>query len=287
MADFTVVNSSAMAINAPIKSITHIAIKENTNFLKQHTDLELLQAVTTFVANGTYNKPAGFEANDTILALIWAGGGSGAVSNGGGTNTTTGGGGGGFLAVAIPYSNVSASTSVVVGSGGGLVSRSAGGGASNGIAGSDSSFGLFGATGGAAGVYVSTTPEQPGVSGGFVKYNGFIAPQVDRFAGSSRGASTVGNLYPKPLGLGSAGGGSFAMSSGSTVNTNFLAGGTYLGGAGGNAGNDGVNGTAPGGGGGAANRNGGSGNSNGQGARGEVRIYVLRGRVSPQQFLGI
>lgn len=199
--------------------------------------------VETFTTSGTFTK----EDDDYFYFVeLWGGGGGGrnvTVSNTG----QTGGGGGGYAFRFLSPSELSATETVTVGSGG---NGGASGGANYGDTGGTSSFGsLVSALGGNP---LGTTPTFGMGGGGHVAGTGGF---------SSGGGGTGGNAAPTGSGGGGGGG------------SNAGQGGISSRGGNGGAGNNiastkADDGTAPGGGGGASGNDGGAGN----GARGEVRV---------------
>ena len=252
----------------------------------------------SFTTNGTWSKPAGLAGTEVVLIQLWGGGGGGGGGPAG--NVAGGGGGGGFAEFRVPLSALGTTETVTVGLGG------TGGTNSNGTAGGNSVFGtgaytaygggpgLTGGTlhggggGGALSVGANATGGQPSV------------PQITTNAtqtavnfGGGAGGNSAGGANSRPGGAsvyggagggssygvggrsiyGGGGGGGSSDAGGSTAGGASTYGGA--GGAGGLSGGTqtGTAGSAPGGGGGASYN---SGNKAGDGARGEVRVWVIK-----------
>lgn len=228
-------------------------------------------------ADQTWNKPAGFSADQIVTFEAWGAGGGGARADGG--NDAGGGGGGAYVRKEVRYADVASSIVITIGVGGGgrvgsqgngsagtstvitgVVTARAGGG------GGASTSGNSGGGGGGGEVQGGGTANGGGAGGAVGGGDGSVpansnAKSIWGGGGGNGGAVTGGNAV-----YGGAGGG------GSTSTTGGGAGVSLLGGAGGNGGTGGTNtaGTAPGGGGG-----GGGNTTNGKdGARGEVRIRI-------------
>lgn len=266
MATWTNVPDSNLEPGDPIRSVDIIAIKENTVYNYQHTTLEIL-AQQTFTTPGTttWTKPGGFDATDSVVAVMIGGGGSGGIDVG---NPGGGGGGGGVCVVSIPYASVASTVSVTVGSGGAAVT-----GQSNGIIGGKSTFGTYaGASGGQGGTLGGV--RGPG-GGALLNTTNDVTNLIN---GGSGRSGTDGSFYDGFTG----GGGGFV-----TSNTYYIGVTSPFFGSGGNGATwpsgAATAGSAPGGGGGAG---GSSTNVSGAGARGEVQVYVVRGKVSANTFLG-
>jgi len=147
-------------------------------------------SVQTFVAGGTWTKPAGVS---TIVVEVVGGGGGGA---GGATGEYgSAGGGGGYSKKLIDVTAI-ASETVTIGAAG-----AAGATASNGGAGGDSSFGAHATADGGAGGTYSTTSNFGGLGG--VAASGDINIQGERGDSSDSTAdSVVGGGGGTPLGFG-------------------------------------------------------------------------------------
>lgn len=243
-----------------------------------------------FTASGTWTKPAGLTGNEMVVVQAWGagGGGGGGTAGGGGA----GGGGGTYSEIKLRASDLGSTVTVTIGAagtgttgsggiggsttfgtlltafggGGGQVSTGAnteGGGGGGGVLGAGSSG--SGATGGAGGspaggaATVDSGFGGGGGSGGNSAWGGGGGGQD---AAGTSGSSGGATLY------GGGGGGGGGTSVGA-------AGGTSKYGGNGGAGTTGVGtgGTAPAGGGGGGATNGATG---GAGARGEVRVWVIK-----------
>jgi hypothetical protein len=248
-----------------------------------------------FTTSGTWTKPVGFNATDTVVALVIGAGGSGAAVWGDQTSGTTasGGGGGGVGVFTKSYGDIAGSVAVTVGSGGAAVSRSSLG-VALGNAGGASSFDGNSAAGGRGGlgVQVESLISLGGLGGGSQRQPGNATGNNGLTLSGGNGRSGRSDTVTEPIlwGLTGGGGGAgyiFNVSTGDinrSQNYPALTGCLY------GAGGDGAAvtasaGSAPGGGGGAASRRGSV--TSGAGARGEVRIYVVRGSVTGQQLLGV
>jgi hypothetical protein len=265
MATWTNVPDSNLEPGDPIRSVDIIAIKENTVYNREHTILDILNS-QTFTASTTWTRPGGFDATDSVIAIVIGGGGSGGM---GYADIASGGGGGGVAVVSIPYGTVTSTVSVTVGLGGAAVA----GGTANGNPGGISGFGSYiRASGGRGGFGGSAAT---GVGGGpLINANSNISSIVN--GGNGRTQDTT-----LPDGY-TGGGGAFNTSNQfyiGVVSSYFGSGGnaaTWTSGAA-------TAGSAPGGGGGA----GGSFTTvSAAGARGEVRVYIVRGKVPANIFLG-
>jgi len=231
-----------------------------------------------FTSSGTWNKPSGLSPYAIVKVQVWGAGG-------GGKNTVQGGGGGGgsYVERWFQLSELGASETVTVGTGG------AGGvGAADGSAGGNSSFGsLVTAYGGAGGNGTFNGGGGGGVTGAGSAATGGNPSFSSSNLGGGSGSVASGSVLKHSVygggggGLGnsgatSLGGDSIYGGGGGGGNTNVLAAGgtSVFGGAGGSSPVSGAgnNGTAPGGGGGASNAAGA-----GNGALGEVRVTVFAG----------
>jgi hypothetical protein len=264
MAIFTNVPDTNLEPGDPIRSVDIIAIKENTVYNREHTILDILNS-QTFTSSTTWTRPGGFDATDSVIAVVIGGGGSGGTEF---ATFSSGGGGGGVAIVSIPYGTVTSTVSVTIGGGGAAVFNT-----NNGNAGGTSAFGSYirasGGRGGFGGLAAT------GVGGGpLINANSNISSIVN--GGNGRTQDTT-----LPDGY-TGGGGAF------NSNNQFYIGvvSSYFG-SGGNAATWSTGaataGSAPGGGGGAG---GSSTNASGAGARGEVRVYVVRGKVPANALLG-
>ena len=170
--------------------------------------VELLQE-DIITASGTWTKAAGFDADDTVMIFLTAGGGSGGVSY----VTTdsmaaTGGASGGCVVTAIRYADVPSSAfTLVVGAGGAATTRSTAGGAAGATGGVttlalDSEQIIFNCQGG-----------NPGANGGVFGDATKITREQEFFASTT----VVGYGF-----------GSYATSNISDIYTAFQNGGTLL-----------------------------------------------------------
>jgi hypothetical protein len=251
-----------------------------------------------FTANGTWTKPTtGIRATDTVLVVAWGGGGSGGVAtNSGGANQAiaTGGGGGGFVHRTFRAFQLGATEPVVVGAGGTAVSRNAAGNTS-GNAGGFSQFGIFiQAFGGEGGLGTNSNGATiKGGEGGGINIDGKVLSTAAAVPGDWAGGThdtvvnglAVGVAGAQARGAMFAGGsGGASQLTGSGVATFGAGGVSVFGGNGGMGGQNpvtgpstGLAGFAPGGGGGGAVTTAAFLATSGAGARGEVRVYVIRG----------
>jgi hypothetical protein len=257
--------------------------------------LGLIEILDTqiFTASGTWTKPSGVSADDTLILAVIGGGGSGATFKFNGRITASGGGGGGVMLCNFKVGDLPSTVAVTVGAGGAAVQVTASSGSSVGNPGGTSSFGtLVSATGGSGGRIAgadSGVATALGASGGiawFLSTNATTG-NMNSFGGRSRDA-TSGGATVTDIHAGLTGGGGGSGNNGSTAATlNDEAATGCLFGDGGNGGRiSASDGVAPGGGGGGST----SHNTNtisGAGARGEVQCYIVRGRVSASTFYGI
>ena len=207
----------------------------------------------TFIASDNFIKPPGYSK---FQGMIWAGGAGGQKVN---SSSVQGGGGGGSFPFDIPASILSASSPVIVGSGGAPSTT-------NGVqyAGGNSSFGGITVKGGdqnyGGSVYVTDR------SG-----NLFMYQQNDAFGFPQ--SNTQNTIYGGlSVGAANEGGTIYGGACGGMVGSNLLKapGRSIFGGGGGIASfaGNGTDGQAPGGGGGATQ----TGAQSGAGGRGQVEI---------------
>lgn len=276
----TIINSTSISTN----TISHGA---NTYVTLGFTNLFSNSQIFTTTGWNVWTKPAGLGNNDIIKIELWGAGGGG--------NNNCGGGGGGYATYAIPARAVNATCNVYVGNGG--ISQFNGAGsrfyinvshyvlAGGGQGGAQGGFSYGGGGGGSLTVgnndwSDSTDLLNPSYGGGHG-----VGPQLgdvlfdilsrDSFGmGGGAGANTAGQAGGNSVfgggggsvttgvgGFSTKGGGGGAGTTGSTANTTIF---------GGKGGNSSVAPTAPGGGGAGSN------SLNTTGARGEVRVTVIK-----------
>lgn len=220
-------------------------------------------ALDTFTASGTWTKPAATLPTDLIVVDMWDGGGSGAV----GQSAAPGGAGGNFNRFEFLAGKLSATEAVVIGAGGAVVAASV---TVPGLAGGLSTFKGFGSKQAPGVAVAAAVPGAAPVAGICISQDmadrgglcatslvAVTSPPTSFFAGAQGGNIDAGAVRTPSVSLAGGNGGT-AVSAGSAVA---------------------VAGVAPGGGGGAAS--GGSGTrTSGAGARGEVRVYVIRGALT-------
>lgn len=215
-------------------------------------------ALDTFAASGTWNKPAEVEPGDLIVIDMWDGGGSGARH---GSNSVSGGAPGIWHRFEFSADALPSSAPVVIGAGG------AASGATTGNPGGMSSFNGLGSYsapgGGASNSTVGNTVPTAGVPFGAGKIP--LSEVAETVAANAAGRHSVF--------CAGQGGGAINLGGGAPgISVVGGDGGTAADGSG-TAGD----GQVPGGGGGAAR---GAVALSGAGARGEVRVYVIRGALS-------
>ena len=244
------------------------AVGTNTTQLATTAFVQAASGYTanTFTSSGTWTKPAGTPANAMIRVEMWGGGGGGCRI--GSDNFAGGGGGGAFSTYTFLASEVGSTVSVTVGAGGNGRATSTG----NGGNGGSSSFGsLITAYGGGGGLQNNNGAANGGGGGGQLSA-GSGATQGS-FGGDMYGGGMGGGPSSDTVGSqnsvygGGGGGGCY------TPTPTFQTGGTskFAGNGGRSAsGVAGADGQIPAGGGGCGvNQNG------GDGARGEVRVWVI------------
>lgn len=228
-----------------------------------------------FTTNGTWSKPAGLTGNEVVLVQVWGGGGAGGTMSAG-SDKASGGGGGAFAQFQFKAGDLGSTVAVVVGAASSTSGNSssfggrsvAGGGQGTGGSGTNKT----GATGGSAFPFAGTAPAGwAGAAGGGAGLVGASTVYGGGGGGGSNGNGSTGAGAGGNSMYGGGGGGG-ACDTGAAC-----AGGTsYQGGAGGQGAGTGTGpgtaGSAPGGGGGGGF---GSGGTGGQGARGEVRVWVI------------
>lgn len=233
-----------------------------------------------FTSSGTWYKPEGLSGNESVIVELWGGGGGSNIDY-------AGGGGGGYFRAVVKASELGATESVTVGAGGSTTTS-----------GGTSTFSGFSAYGG--GKAILSTDYLGGGGGGSYEIGGTGSASTSGKGGDGRitvgpagvapstagtssradsGGSGACSLYGTAPGRkggtalwwGGGGGGAGAVADGGDAL--YGGGGGSAGGGvggvsvyGGNGGAHTVVGTAPGGGGG----------SLAAGARGEVRVWVIR-----------
>lgn len=219
-----------------------------------------------FTASGTWTKPTGLTGNELVIVDMWGGGGG---SWGGWA-----GGGGSFKRAVFYASQLASSYAVTVGAGGAAGGSQNGGNSSfagvtaYGGCGAVTSASKGGAGAGTEGVGTSATGGP-----GWVDTGGAEGASLGGSGNYDGGGGGINSTSGAPTG-GKAyyGGGGGSTNTGTSVGGASVyggGGGGYTGGAsryGGRGGNNGENGVAPGGGAGPV----------AAGARGEVRIWVIR-----------
>ena len=244
----------------------------------------------TFTSSGTWTKPGGVSADDTVVVVLVGAGGSGAAER----DLTTaivrsnGGAGGGVIVGAIRVGDVAASASVTIGAGGTARTGSVNGTQVAGLNGGNTKFLKFVATGGKGGPAPTLTAENSAGGGGYVEYNGVptfteLGPVVSVTGGPGREEGP--SAEPLYFGLTGGGGAAYRLDTNTNATANNAGLKNCLFGDGGNGSGtgNGAAGSAPGGGGGGSARQGANAVS-GAGGRGEARIYVLKGTVAASQF---
>jgi hypothetical protein len=237
-----------------------------------------------FTANGTWNNPyftvgsnASLSGNEQVLVMAWGGGGGGRNS---GTNWNAGGGGGACVVGIYTLSQLTSTISVTVGDAGTGGATATNGG--NSIFGSLVAYGGSGASADSASGAGGGTVNAAATTTGGAPLGG--APSGT--AGVAGGTSTFGGGGGVTV-QGAAGGGISIFGGGGGSGNNTLGGNTVYGGGGGAGrtvsgsvsnsggrsvfggigGNNTVAAATPGG--------GGAGFTNVNGARGEVRVWVM------------
>lgn len=268
------VNSTALTVGNSVVNSSVVQVDSLVLGGTTYTGLGIYGAIVNtqiFTTNGTWTNPnantsLGLTGNEQVLVMMWGGGG------GGNTINQVAGGGSACFVGYFPLSTLPSTVSVTVGSGG-----------TPGVTGGSSIFNNITIYGGS---YVATR----GGSGGglFSSLTGMYdggAP-LGGTSGNPGGVSTFGgggggSVTGAAGGLSVFGGGGAGFGAGTGANSVYGGGGgssttaTGVGGSifGGAGANSTSNASVPGGGGG---RNDGSFPTNGTGARGEVRVWVIK-----------
>lgn len=258
----------------------------------------------TFTSSGTWTKPAGIKPDDIVVIDAWGGGGGG-TSQTDGSNYGGGGGGGQHRRHQVRANALAATETALVGAGGtgGLkVSGTTGSGQAGGEGG-DSTFTISGSAvlianggkganyygsggfgGGSVGraTHASNSQVRPSKWGGGISGNGITAVDYPIYS-TDHGGASGGSYYHSNSDRTPAGDSIWGGAGGRAAQTSGAGGQSILGGDGGasDANGPGSNGAAPAGGGGGARTT----LQAGDGARGEVRVYVIRGGFVPEDFV--
>jgi len=246
-----------------------------------------------FTANGTWTNPSanatlGLTGDEQVFVMAWSGGGGGWANTNATDRPIQGGGGGGCIIGNFRVSGLPSTVTVTVGSGGtggvgpSTPATSGGNTIFNGIfigggIAANPSNGFLGAGGGGPGASTGTGwGPLPGSTGSFSTFGGGLrasAGQNSRgggsvFGGGGGGGSNTISATSNggPTIYGGGGGGS-----GNSSNITTVGGTSVFGGNGGSTTlSTGSAGSIPGGGGGAGST------AAGNGARGEVRVWVIK-----------
>jgi len=293
MAIWTNIPNANLEAGAPVRSVDHLAMRDNDVFLKDQLNIVVVSTSATFTTSGTYTVPTLAE-DDQLYVMMFGGGGSGAVSvtnTFGGVRTYVTGGGGNVGMAYLNKANLGATLTYTIGAGGAARTQ-AGGGRQDGNPGGSTSVFSNGNTlslvgGGNAGTWNSNDESQTVSIQTFVEAylpnlvllnNNSINVSIPRtLLCSGRGAASDATVMLQPSALGGGSGGN----SGGTLRTqNFVgAPATTYGGAGGTCGGNanGNAGSTPGGGGGGAISNILTTRISGAGAAGGVKFFIIKG----------
>lgn len=269
---------------AVLQAIANLAID-----IEDVTDIAYGEEISNLVytASGTWVKPP-CDPNDTVIVEIWGAGGSGAVYADGTNEFANGGLGGAYWKAYFRASELLASEPVTVGVGGAAVSGSAN---TNGNHGGYSRFkDIIAAGGSRATVFTPPTDPYTLQGHGRITEDFFPIGSVDAFnidSGIGKGAgifatkASSAEWFCRQGQSAQFGGGAGGSVGKNPVDPISAPGGKSIFGGDGGAAASGTGvtasaGTAPGGGGGSVRRKGGTCTS-GAGARGEVRIRVIKG----------
>ena len=234
-----------------------------------------------FTSNGTWVKPS---SGNMVIIEAWGGGGGGGTGRNAGGGMASAGGGGAYARKIIPLSEIAGNVSVVVGAGG----VGGGGFNTNGNNGNNSSFSTYlvavggsrglasnGSGGGGAGTVTRTGGSEGGWigggNGGGMSENGYASEHSYAGGGGAGGNTQTTSYKGGNAEYGGGGGGSFRNNSaggggvsihgGNGARNNTAAGIPAGGGAGGSYGGESNNASVI--------------NPNRNGARGEVRVWVV------------
>lgn len=241
--------------------------------------------VQTFTASGTWTKPSGYAAGSRVFVQAWGGGGSGGKGS-----TKTGGGGGGYNERWLLLSDMGATETITVGTGGAAVTASN----TDGNNGNNTTVGslvtAYGGSGtGGGGGQLSAGSGTKGGQPYFLAVVDNVASTVTGMKNQNQGdigltqgdGSTISGAPSTFMHGGGGAGGSSGYTAGNSLwagggggsSSSTVAGTSKYGGAGGTGGTSGSGtaGSQPGGGGGGTN----SGTSSGKGGDGKVIITVF------------
>lgn len=248
-------------------------IYDGTNF--QLSDVSTPVVSEDFVSSGTWTKPTNAQK---VLVQVWGAGGSGAAGD---TISGGGGGGGEYREAWFNASDLSATETVTVGSGGAGVAAGVAAG-TTGSNGNNTTFGSHITAYGGSGGNSDGNPTNAAAGGNGGKPSGFS--NSDGVWGAATTTSTGDGVYSAAGGASESGnphvGGNSVKGGaggGAVNNTSTSSGGTSLEGGSGGAGANNAsatNGAQPGGGGGACNSSN-TGHYSGAGADGKVTVTTF------------